>query len=123
MKAVLATSSYVAFVWLIFGSFCLVPMEAVALTTTQYARVVAQAEQIAFVAAQKSSLAAKVAAAAVATNPLSTAVRFVAGPIGWAALGVSAGLAIAQLHFSQDELQTIKSAAAPVTPMQTGSGH
>lgn len=122
MKAVLSTSSYFAFVRLIFGSFCLMPMEAVALTTTQYARVVAQAEQIAFVAAQKSSLAAKVAAAAVATNPLSTAVRFVAGPLGWAALGVSAGLAIAQLHFSQDELHTIKSAAAPVTPMQTGSG-
>lgn len=122
MKAVAVTSSYFAFVWLIFGSFCLMPMEALALTSTQYARVVAQAEQIAFVAAQKSSLAAKVAAAAVATNPLSTAVRFVAGPIGWAALGVSAGLAIAQLHFSQDELHTIKSAAAPVTPMHTGTG-
>ena len=112
---ILALGGYLTFVWLIFGAFCLMPMEALALQTTPYARVVAEAERIAYLAAQKSSLAAKVATAAVVANPASTAIRFVAGPLGWAALGVSAGLVIAQIYYSPSDLQTIKQAASPGT--------
>ena len=112
---ILALGSYLTFIWLIFGSLCLAPMDALALQTTQYARVVAEAERIAYLAAQKGSLAAKVATAAVAANPASTAIRLVAGPLGWAALGVSAGLVIAQISYSPSDLQSIKQAASPGT--------
>lgn len=111
----LALGSYLTFVWLIVGSLCLAPKDALALQTTQYARVVAEAERIAYLAAQKSSLAAKVATAAVAANPASTAIRLVAGPLGWAALGVSAGLVIAQIYYSPSDLQAVKQAASPGT--------
>jgi hypothetical protein len=112
---ILALGSYLTFVWLLFGAFCLAPMEALALQATQYARVVAEAERIAYLAAKKSTLAAKIATAAVAANPTSTALRFVAGPLGWAALGVSAGLVIAQIYYSPSDLQTLKQAASPGT--------
>jgi hypothetical protein len=108
----LKLTSYVVLVWLLFISFCLAPTEALALDTTQYARVVAQAERIAYLAAQRSSFAAKVAAAAVAPSPASMAVRLVAGPVGWAALGVSAGLVIASLYYSASDLQSVKQSAS-----------
>ncbi|CAI4030248.1 hypothetical protein DNFV4_00676 [Nitrospira tepida] len=110
---ILALGTYLTGIWLLLGAFCLAPMEALALQTTQYARVVAQAERIAYLAAKKSDLAAKVATAAVAATPTSTAIRLVAGPLGWAALGVSAGLVIAQIYYSPSDLQTIKQAATP----------
>ncbi|MFO0733717.1 MAG: hypothetical protein U0361_22720 [Nitrospiraceae bacterium] len=83
----LSLTSYSVLIYLLFASFCLAPVESLALQTTQYARVVAQAERIAYLAAQRSSIAAKVAAAAVAPTPVSMALRLVAGPVGWAALG------------------------------------
>jgi hypothetical protein len=43
------------------------------------------------------------------------AVRMVAGPVGWAALGVSAGLVLAQMYYSQPDLAAIKQAASPPT--------
>ena len=113
MIALFGLISYGTFVGLLFISFCLAPVQALAFQATNYARVVAQAEQIAYLAAQKSSLSASVASAAMATNPTSLAVRLVTGPVGWAALGVSAGLIIAQLYYSGSDLSTIKQAATP----------
>lgn len=114
MNHVLVTI-HIAFVGLMFGSFCLAPMEALAFQTTQYARVVAQAERIAYIAAQRSSLIGQVAAAAVAPSPVSLAVRVVAGPVGWASIGVAAGIVLAQLYYSAQDLQDIQQAAAPPT--------
>jgi hypothetical protein len=108
-----ALTSYSVLVYLLFASFCLAPADAVALQSAQYARVVAQAERIAYLAAQRPTMAAKVAAAAVAPSPASMAVRLVAGPVGWAALGVAAGFIIADLYYSSSDLQTVKQAAAP----------
>ncbi|WP_447602886.1 hypothetical protein [Nitrospira sp. Nam80] len=109
----LRLTSYVVLVWLLFASGCLAPVEALSFEATQYARVVAQAERIAYLAAQKSSFASKVAAAAAAPSPASMAIRLVAGPIGWASLGVAAGLVIADLYYSAAQLQSVKQAAAP----------
>jgi hypothetical protein len=39
----------------------------------------------------------------------------VAGPVGWAALGVSAGLVLAQMYYSQPDLVAIKQTASPPT--------
>lgn len=112
MKELLLTH-YCVFVYLLFVGFCLTPAETLALQSTQYARVVAQAERIAYLAAQRSTIAGSVAAAAVAPSPASMALRLVAGPVGWAALGVAAGLIIADLYYSAADLQAVKQAASP----------
>ena len=108
----LSLMSYLGLVWFLFMSLCLAPAESLALETTQYARVVAQAERIAYLAAQRSALASHVATAALAPSAASMAVRMVAGPIGWAALGVSAGLVLAQMYYSQSDLSAVKTAAS-----------
>ena len=108
----LSLMTYLGFVWALFVSLCLTPGESLAQTTTQYARVVAQAERIAYLASQRSALASQVATAALAPSATSLAVRMVAGPVGWAALGVGAGLVLAQMYYSQADLSAIKSAAS-----------
>lgn len=107
----LSLTSYLCLIWALFVSFCLAPGESVA-QTTQYARVVAQAERIAYLAAQRSALASQVATAAVAPSASSFAIRLVAGPVGWAALGVAGGLVLAQMYYSQPDLAAIKTAAS-----------
>jgi hypothetical protein len=87
----LSLTSYLTVIWGLLVSFCLAPGESLGQTATQYSRVVAQAERIAYLAAQRSTLASQVATAALAPSATSMAVRMVAGPVGWAALGVSAG--------------------------------
>jgi len=108
----LSLTSYLTLIWVLLVSFCLAPAESMALETTQYARVVAQAERIAYLAAQRSALASHVAAAAVAPSATSFAIRLVAGPVGWAALGVGAGLVLAQMYYSQADLSAVKTAAS-----------
>jgi hypothetical protein len=54
----------------------------------------------------------QVATAALAPSAASMAVRMVAGPVGWAALGVSAGLVLAQMYYSQSDLSAVKTAAS-----------
>ena len=111
----LSLTSYLTFIWRLLFSICLTPGESLGQTATQYSRVVAQAERIAYLAAQRSALASQVAAAALAPSATSLAVRMVAGPVGWAALGVSAGLVLAQMYYSQPDLVAIKRAASPPT--------
>ena len=48
----LSLTSYLTLIWGLLLSFCLAPGESLGQTTTQYARVVAQAERIAYLAAQ-----------------------------------------------------------------------
>lgn len=108
---ILSLSSYLTLIWALLVSFCLAPGESVA-QTTQYARVVAQAERIAYLAAQRSALASQVASAALAPSATSMAVRLVAGPVGWASLGVAGGLVLAQMYYSQSDLAAIRTAAS-----------
>lgn len=108
----LSLMTYLGFVWALFVSLCLAPGESLGQTATQYSRVVAQAERIAYLAAQRSALASQVATAALAPSATSLAVRMVAGPFGWAALGVSAGLVLAQMYYSQTDLSAVKTAAS-----------
>ena len=108
----LSLMTYLGFVWALFVSLCLAPGESFGQTATQYSRVVAQAERIAYLAAQRSALASQVATAALAPSASSFAIRLVAGPVGWAALGVGAGLVLAQMYYSQPDLAAIKTAAS-----------
>ena len=95
-----------AWVWAVTPALALV-------SATGYVRVVTQASNLAYLGANRAALISTVAQAAAVTSPASMAVRLVTGPVGWAALGVSAGLALAQLYYSQQDLQAIKQAAAP----------
>jgi hypothetical protein len=83
-------------------------------SSTGYVRVATQSAQLAYVAANRAALISTVASAAVAVSPASVAVRLVTGPVGWAALGVSVALTLAQMYYSTADLQTIKTAASPV---------
>ena len=117
----LSLTSHLSLTWALFVSFCLAPSEAFSQTATQYSRVVAQAERIAYLAAQRSALASQVATAALAPSAASLAVRMVAGPVGWAALGVSAGLVLAQMYYSQSDLSAVKTAASTPGGWQVAS--
>lgn len=121
MVKLLSLTSYLSLIWALFVSFCLAPGESLAQTATQYSRVVAQAERIAYLAAQRSALASQVATAALAPSAASLAVRMVAGPVGWAALGVGAGLVLAQMYYSQSDLSAIKTAASTPGGWQVAS--
>jgi hypothetical protein len=66
-------------------------------------------------------LANQVATAALAPSAASMAVRMVAGPVGWAALGVSAGLVLAQMYYSQPDLSAVKTAASTPGGWQVAS--
>jgi hypothetical protein len=82
-------------------------------SATGYVRVVTQSSNLAYLGANRAALISTVAQAAAVTSPASMAMRLVTGPVGWAALGVGAGLVLAQLYYSQQDLQAINHAAAP----------
>jgi hypothetical protein len=95
-----------AWVWAVIPALALV-------SATGYVRVVTQASNLAYLGGHRAALISTVGQAAAATSPASMALRLVTGPIGWAALGVGAGLVLAQLYYSQQDLQAINQAAAP----------
>ncbi|MDE3036758.1 MAG: hypothetical protein KGJ14_12365, partial [Nitrospirota bacterium] len=114
IRAALALSSYLGLTWLLLVLFCVWPKEALALVSPQaYARVVAQAEWIAYQAATKPAVVSAVAEAASAASPASIAIRAVAGPVGWAALGVMAGVALYQTFYSDAKMQSLAQTIAP----------
>jgi hypothetical protein len=83
-------------------------------SSTGYVRVATQPAQLAYVAANRAALISTVASAAAVVSPASVAVRLVTGPVGWAALGVSVALTLAQMYYSTADLQAVKTAASPV---------
>jgi hypothetical protein len=97
-----------AWVWAVTPALALV-------SSTGYVRVVTQSSNLAYLGANRAALISTVAQAAAVTSPASVAVRIVTGPFGWAALGVGIGVALAQLYYSQQDLQTIKDASAVPT--------
>ncbi|SLM49324.1 membrane protein of unknown function [Nitrospira japonica] len=118
--AIVALSLYLlligvmAWVWAVTPAFALV-------SATGYVRVATDSSKLLYLGANRAALLSTVAQAAAVTSPASVAVRLVTGPIGWAALGVSVGLALYQMHYSDTELQAVKQAAAP-SNLQTGTG-
>ena len=114
IRAAVALGSYLGLTWLLLVMFCIWPKEALALVSpAAYARVVAQAEWIAYQAATKPAVVSAVAEAASAASPASIAIRAVAGPVGWAALGVMAGVALYQTFYSDAKVQAIAQVATP----------
>ena len=81
-------------------------------SATGYARVVSQAAQQAYIASHRAQVISSLAPAISAAGAGSVAVRAVAGPIGWASLAVSAGLVIAGMLYTNQEIQQVKNNAA-----------
>lgn len=120
-RAWVLLGGYLGGVWALLLVLSVSPAQAL-ISSTGYARVVHQAEMIAAIAARKAAMAPAVAVAASAASPASIAIRLVAGPVGWAALGVTAGLTLAQVYYSQSELQSLKTAATPPGGLGTAAG-
>ena len=116
MRQTIARGFYLLVVEMIAVYLVAVPVYAfqVSNSSTGFVRVITQASQFGYVATNRASLLATVASAAAVTNPVSMAVRLVSGPVGWAALGLSAVLTLAQIHYTSEVLQAIKTAASPV---------
>jgi len=104
-----------AWIWAVTPALALV-------SATGYVRVVPNTAQLAYLGAHRAALISTVAQAAAVTSPSSVAIRLVAGPVGWAALGVSVGLALMQIHYSQPELAAVKTAASPPGAMVKADG-
>ena len=111
-KATCALAAYLSGVWSLLLVLCISPAQAL-MSSTGYARVVHQAELIAAAAARKAAVASAVAASATSASPASVALRMVAGPVGWASLGVTAGLMLAEVYYSGSDVTAIKTAATP----------
>ena len=92
---------------------CSAPVHAFQISSASgYARVVSQAAQQAYVAGHRAQVISSLAPALSAAGAGSVALRAVAGPIGWASLGVSVGLAIAAMLYTNAEIQSVKNNAA-----------
>jgi hypothetical protein len=105
---------------------CAAPAYAFQISSaTGYARVVSQAAQQAYIASHRVQVISSLAPAISAAGAGSVAVRAVAGPIGWASLAVSAGLVIAGMLYTNQEIQQVKNnaaVAAGVEPVITING-
>jgi hypothetical protein len=111
VRAFIAIAAYAGLVSVV--SLTLIASPASALVSPQaYARVVQQAEWIAYQAARKPAIVQAVAQAVIAPSPASLAFRAVTGPVGWAALGVGVALTLVQTYYSANDLMTIKQAVA-----------
>jgi len=100
---------------------CSAPVYAFQISsTTGYSRVVSQAAQQAWAAANKPQIAQAIASAAIAPSAGSIAVRAVTGPIGWAAIGVAGALVIAGMLYDAGERQQVKdnASSAAGNPLQ-----
>jgi hypothetical protein len=91
-------------------------------SATGYVRVATESSRLAYLGANRAALISTVAEAAAVASPASLAVRLVTGPLGWAALGVSVGLALYQMYYSPTELAQIKSVAPGTSTLQEANG-
>jgi hypothetical protein len=123
MRGALSLTSYLLFTGFLALLLCLIPYQALVLAfaPSGYTRVVQQAEAMAAAAAQRAPMAAAIGEAAAASSAASVAARIVAGPAGWAALGVMAGLAIMQAYYSQQDIQNLQKAAATAASQSGGT--
>lgn len=115
----LALTVYLSAVWALLYLLCISPERALAV---QYSRVMARSAQLVVLQANRNAVISAVASTALAPSPASVAIRMVAGPVGWAALGVSVGLALHQTYYSSSQLEEVKTAATPTGMNVVDSG-
>lgn len=108
----LALSFHAVLIYSIAFVVCTWPEKAFAYSG--YSRVLTVSQYNAMNAARLAAQTSLVSSSVAATTG-SVALRMVTGPVGWAALGISAGLTLAQIYYTQSQVQAIRSAAAPST--------
>ena len=121
MRKTLAISGYLLFVELVATFLIWSPVHAFIVSNTGYVRVASAATGAAFYSANASTITSAIAASATSGSIVSTAVRIVAGPVGWAAIGVVAGTALYQWYYSQADMQTLYNSSGTQS-YQTPSG-
>ncbi len=99
---------YLSVVYLVMVAVALSPAYALQASSTQYSRVVQQAEMILAKAAARASVADAVAAAALVPTPAGLAVKALAVGL---TVGVPLGLALWEVYYPQSALNTLKNAA------------
>ena len=117
-RAALALSAYLGFIAVLAVMLCVTPAQAL-ISTTGYARIASQSALNALTVA-KRSLAVQSIGSAIASSGsgASVAARIVASGVGWPAIGIAAGLVIAQYFWNQQQVAQIQSnAAIPGTPI------
>ena len=97
------------------------PVHAFIVSNTGYVHVASAATGAAYYSANASTITSAIAASATSGSIVSTAVRIVAGPVGWAAIGVVAGTALYQWYYSQADMQTLYNSSGTQS-YQTPSG-
>lgn len=85
-------------------------------SSTGYVRVATAASVGAYQAATRSAFVSAAASAISAPTAASVALRIATGPVGWAVLGVSAAIVLANMYYSAAEISTLKSAALAAQP-------
>ena len=126
MRKTLSLLLYLAFVELLILYLVVGPVYAfqTSSSTTGYVRTLNASGASSMFAASRASQLSTIASAASAAGGTSLALRLVTG-LGWAGLGVAAGLILYQLYYSPAELAAVKTGAtAPGTfapPNYTGS--
>ncbi len=114
VRPTLSLTLYLGFVVLVTWFLITSPVHAL-VSSTGYVRVASQSAMNALSAAQRSLTLSTVGSAIASSSASSVAVRFVASAAGWPALGVAAGLILAQLTYDRIQAQQIAAAAAPPT--------
>lgn len=119
-RAALALSAYSGFIAVLGVMFCVTPAQAL-ISTTGHARIASQSALNAMNVA-KRSLAVQSIGSAIASSGsgASVAARIVASGIGWPAIGIAAGLVVAQYFWNQQQVADIKSHAADPGPVSAG---
>ena len=108
-RAALVLGAYLGLVFVVSCMLCVAPAQAL-ISTTGYARVASQAAFNAYTVSAASLSASSLSPAVAAASTGSVALRMVAGPLGWASLGVSAGLVLGQIYYSNAQVQAIRNA-------------
>jgi hypothetical protein len=120
-RAALSLSAYVGFIAVLVIMFCVTPAQAL-VSTTGHARIASQSAMNALNVA-KRSLAVQSIGSAIASSGsgASVAARIVASGIGWPAIGIAAGLVVAQYFWNQQQVADIKSQAGDPGPVSAGA--
>lgn len=113
MRQIIIKGFYLLLVELIGIYLIVFPVYAfnVASSSTGYVRVATSSALVVYQAANRAVFTSAVASAVTASSVASVAVRVATGPVGWAALGVSAALTLAQMYYSSADVQVIKTAS------------
>lgn len=106
---------YLGFVELVAWFLITSPVHALVSSNTGYVRVASQSAMNALSVAQRSLTLSTVGTAIAGGSATSVAVRFVASAAGWPALGVAAGLVLAQVYYNATQTAAIKAASSPAT--------